>query len=406
MKKIKYKDEKNKGINGYLQRQTEEELTFQIPLVPDLFLVVVIPCYNEPDVLTTLESLCACETAGFGTEVIVLVNSYENTSEDIVRLNQSTFQQVQDFAAGRNTDRLQIIPLIQKLSGHKIGAGIPRKIGMDEALRRFSRSGQEMGVLVSLDADCLVDKNYLQEIYEHFGNDGKLCTATIKFSHPTGHLEETDPLKKAMMVYEKYLTYYKEALEYCGYPYAYYTVGSAFAVRASVYAGVGGMSRQQAGEDFYFLQKVFPLGKTAEINSTTVYPATRVSYRVPFGTGPSLGKMLKDGEPVKYTYSFEAFQILRSFFERADTLYEMPASFVENFVSSCPEGLKTYLEEDEFVEKIAVINKTTSSVKTFRKRFFDYFNAFKVLKFLNHIHPCYIPLKDVCGEYEKLRIKS
>ena len=49
-------------------------------------------------------------------------------------------------------------------------------------------------------------------------------------------------------------------MKFAGYPWAMYTVGSAFAVTAEAYVKRGGMNRRQAGEDFYFLQNLAHIG--------------------------------------------------------------------------------------------------------------------------------------------------
>jgi hypothetical protein len=365
-------------------------MTSQYPLADELSLIIAIPCYNEPDVLLTLESLISCDIKGFGVEIIVVVNSYQHTPENISAINQKTFEDICALASECNTDFFRIIPLQKKnLPGKQTGAGLPRKISMDEAIRRFLLAGNENGVIVSLDADCTVDNNYLSEIYRNFKNDDKLYSSTIRFHHPVERLDKNDPIRLATLVYEKYLHYYKSALEYSGYPYAYHTVGSAFAVRAIAYVKAGGMGKQQAGEDFYFLQKVFPLGKTIEINTTTVYPAARLSDRVPFGTGPSIIKMLEDEDIVKYTYNIESFRILRSFFSQINNYFKAPLSEIKLWTQNQPICLCKFLENDNFYDKMIEINKYTASLDSYRKRFFNYFNAFKILKFLNHVHPEY-----------------
>ena len=47
-------------------------------------------------------------------------------------------------------------------------AGTARKAGMDEAVRRYNLLGKPQGIIVSLDADTLVDENYLVEIENYF----------------------------------------------------------------------------------------------------------------------------------------------------------------------------------------------------------------------------------------------
>ena len=383
----------------YLEKQKIDVLTKEIPVSENTGLIIVIPCYNEPDVEKTLQSLFACETGDFSTEIILVINSYCISDEEIKEINRKTFRKSKQFAEKCNHSYLRLIPLlIEDLPGRQTGAGQPRKIGMDEALERFLSINKENGVIVSLDADCLVDTNYLTEIYNAFYKNKNLLSATIAFRHPTEHLQKNDPIRKSIELYEDYLHYYRAALEYTGYPYAYHTIGSAFAVKCIPYAQVGGMGKQQAGEDFYFLQKIFPLGKTIEICTTKVYPAARLSDRVPFGTGPALAKMIAGEEIVKYTYSFESFQILKSLFNIIDLFFKKDSETIEKQISKLSPELLKFLLNDNFISELEIINKTTSTLPAFRKRFFNYFNAFKILKYLNFMHPDYLELKDVRQE--------
>ncbi len=387
----------------YIEKQKSEALTNNIQASDNTELIVVIPCYNEPDAEKTLESLFACNAGDFCTEIILLINSFEISSKEIIEFNRKTFTRAKEFALFKNNSNLKLIPLlIDNLPGHQTGAGQPRKIGMDEALRRFISIRKENGVIVSLDADCLVDKNYLTEIHKTFYTNEKILSATIAFQHPVEHLPENDPVRKSMELYETYLHYYRAALEYTGYPYAYHTIGSAFAVRCKPYAQVGGMGKQQAGEDFYFLQKIFPLGKTTEIKTAKVYPAARVSDRVPFGTGPALAKMIADKDIIKYTYSFESFNTLKSLFDIIDQLFKVNPEAIKKQISKLSPILAEFLSNDNFVAEIGIINQTTSSLPAFRKRFFNYFNAFKILKYLNFVHPRYMELKEVRQEIPKI----
>ena len=372
-----------------------------IPVSKNTEQMIVIPCYNEPDVAKTLNSLFACETGDFCTEIILLINSFQISSSEIKDFNRKTFAEAEEFAFLNNNTHIKLIPLlVEDLEGHQTGAGQPRKIGMDEALRRFLSIEKETGVIVSLDADCMVEKNYLNEIYKTFRKDKKLLSATLAFRHPIEHLEENDPIRKSIELYEIYLHYYRAALAYTGYPYAYHTIGSAFAVRIVPYAQVGGMGKQQAGEDFYFLQKIFPLGKTIEIKTTTVYPAARLSDRVPFGTGPALAKMISGKELIKLTYTFESFRILKTLFDSIDRLFK--SSDIKKTLETFSPILTEFLLNDDFISEMEIINRTTSTFPAFRKRFFHYFNAFKILKYLNFAHPKYFELKDVRGEVKFL----
>ena len=76
---------------------------------------------------------------------------------------------------------------------------------------RFNLLDKPNGIIVSLDADTLVGKNYLVEIEKHFRENPKHVGATIAFQHQTDGLEEKQ--LEGIQLYEKYLLYYKNALE-------------------------------------------------------------------------------------------------------------------------------------------------------------------------------------------------
>ena len=356
-------------------------------------MIVVIPCYKETEVIETLQSLFSCKVSGFSVEVILLINSWRKNSQTTIDLNRFTYETALAFAQENNTPTIYLSPyLVEDLPGHQTGAGIPRKLGMDKAIEHFN--GDKNGIIVSLDADCRVEKNYLSEIYKNFRKH-KLNSATIEFHHPVDHLPESDPLRLAMESYEAYLRYYRASLEYCGYPYAYFTIGSAFAVTSETYVKVGGMGKQQSGEDFYFLQKVFPLERTRFIDTTRVYPAARLSDRIPFGTGPALAQMLQENQMKKYTYQFQAFEELKLLFDGIEDFYQASSGRTRELTSNLPVYLVDFLKANDFYDKIDEINQHTANKENFRKRFFAYFTAFRILKYLNSVHPDPFPFQEV-----------
>ncbi|GHT76853.1 hypothetical protein FACS189463_2700 [Bacteroidia bacterium] len=275
---------------------------------------------------------------------------------------------------------------------------------MDFATQQFESENRPDGIIVSLDADCTVSTNYLTAIYQNF-KLYKLKSATFQFHHPVEHLPVGNPLRKATEAYEEYLRYYRAALEFTDYLYAYYTIGSAFAVTAKTYRQAGGMGKQQAGEDFYFLQKVFPLGNTRFLDSLCVYPAARESDRVPFGTGPAISKMLNDNQIQKYSYQVAAFSELKQFFTLSETFFKTPTVVLDPALSILPVHLQTFLREDGFLQKIDEINRYTATFESYRKRFFNYFTAFKILKYLNFVHPEPYPLAAVNEQFQLLKAR-
>jgi len=112
--------------------------------------------------------------------------------------------------------------------------------------------------------------------------------------------------------------------------------------------------------------------------------------------------MLNENTTVKMTYQFEAFKSLKMLFDNLDLFFKQPSETVESFIQTLPEYLFLFLQQDGFVGKISEINQHTATLSNFRKRFFDYFNAFKIVKYLNFVHPGYLAFRAVEREYFKI----
>lgn len=389
--------------NKYLEKNNRKTL---IPAKPnaELGISVVIPCFQEPDILSTLESLNSCELTRLKVEVIVVVNHSELASNNIKQFNIKTKNEVENWILNHKNHRIDFFVVGPvELQKKWAGAGLARKCGMDEAASRFNRVEKPDGIIVSLDADTLVDKNYLFEIEIHFKQNPGNVGATILFQHQT--LGLGDKHLEGIQLYEKYLVYYKRALDFTGYPYSMFTVGSAFAVKAGAYVKRGGMNRKKAGEDFYFLQNLVQLGKVGEITSTKVYPSARLSNRVPFGTGPILQKWMKGEGDLTQAYNFKAFVDLKAFFDLKNELYQIDEEGFNQLIFKFPNAVQNFIIEDNFRKEIDDLNQNCSSLQTFQIRFFHKFNAFKILKFLNFAHSKYYKKEDLYKQITALENK-
>ena len=261
-------------------------------------------------------------------------------------------------------------------------------------MRRLCDVGKPDGVIACFDADCTCDHNYLAAVERHFLQLSRTSGCSIYFEHPTGG--PLDPrVYEAIMLYELHLRFYVQALRWAGFPHAYHTIGSAMAVRAEAYRKQGGMNRRQAGEDFYFLQKIIPLGGFTEILCTRVIPSPRPSDRVPFGTGKAVRGYLN--QPVLRTYPLSAFADLRQFFGRLKTMRRGKA-----WRKELPETVETFLAALRFEEALEEMRQNTSSEESFQKRFFRWFNAFAVMKFIHHARDRFYGDAEVQAEAEKL----
>lgn len=366
---------------------------------PDLSLVVTIPCHDEPDLLRTLTALAACEAPQKPVEVIVVINGAANALEEVKQRNAETYAQALSWASRHNRPGLRFFPLhFPGLPPKHAGVGLARKIAMDEAARRLENAGVPGGVIACLDADSLVQPDYLRAIEQHY-DQHPACPATgIYYEHPLEGDDYAPEIYEAIARYELHLRYYVHALRRAGLTAATQTVGSAMAVRADAYQAQGGMNRRQAGEDFYFLHKFTPLDGFGEITSTTVIPSPRASHRVPFGTGKAVGDMLAGNAFL--TYSPAVFEDLKVFLEQMDQWFVLsgvafgpqhqsaPAE-LECVLGALPPAVFTFLEKEHFSEKLREIRRNTATPANFRKRFFRWFDPFLAMKYVHHARDHY-----------------
>ena len=361
-------------------------------------LIIIIPCYNEPNALETLYSLLQCQRPPANVCVTVIINSSEQADIEALTQNRTTFDDIRQFSDTHSTTDLQFLPfLFENLPKKHAGVGLARKIGMDMAVEHFFQNEKRRGILISLDADCTVSDNYLTAIFDAFHRNKKLNATIHNFHH---RAENSDPtIENAIRQYEAHIRYFSKMLKYIHFPYFYYTIGSAFAVSAEAYSRAGGMGRQQGGEDFYFLQKVFALGEIAELSDVYVYPLARFSDRVPFGTGPALQKIIDEPTGAMPTYSAQSFRELKRFFDCIDDFFKKEAEEIQPIIAQLHPALIEFIAENDFVNAIIDCNRNSATKTTFRKRFFHHFNAFKIIKFLNFAHANHFEkecVTDVC----------
>jgi hypothetical protein len=342
----------------------------------DLSLIIVIPSFKEPDLLSTLKSLSACASPRGSVEVIVTINAPEYSDAGVLALNERTFEDVHRWERRDKPDFMKLLVIREESIAKKsAGAGMARKIGMDEALQRWAATGKD-GPIVCLDADCTVSQNYLVEAEQAFA-DPAVRAGHFYFEH---HYQQVqDPaLRTGILQYELHLRCYIHGLRQCGYPFAVHTVGSAMCVRSSAYAKAGGMNKRKAGEDFYFLHKLVPLGGWRDITSATVYPSSRASDRVPFGTGRAQMEWQKGVGGKTYNAAI---------YESMIPLFDSVGLLARGMVADphFSEGVRQFLTEADFFPAVHDMRKQATSDDSFKKRFWQWMDGFRVLKLVHYL---------------------
>lgn len=370
----------------YLERYAYGKQLIKTPPHSELALVVVIPCYAEPDLITTLQSLANCTPISGKVEVLVIVNQSAADSRRVKQVNRKTLKTANQWLSTEESG-ISFHVLHQTLPEKQAGVGLARKIGMDEAVRRFRWVDRD-GIIACLDADCTCQANYLHALKAHFDTNPHTPGCSIYFEHSLeGPL--TNDLYRAIASYELHLRYYTHGLKFSGLPCAFETIGSSMAVRTSAYERQGGMNTRKAGEDFYFLQKIIKLGGFTELRHAAVYPSSRPSTRVPFGTGKAMVDWKQ--KEVFHSYHPQTFVDLKVLTSKVPELYRSSSSNTVKIWNACSAGFQGYLQKDQFTTTIEEFNGKTNSFRSFEKRFFQWCDGFFTFKFANYVRENWYP---------------
>lgn len=361
----------------------------------DTGIITVVPAYNEPGTISLLNSLAGCTEPKCRVEVIIVINAPPGASPEEIRINRKTLKDIESWKKANKNCFFRLFAFIVEHPLNGWGVGLARKTGMDEAARRFNSIAKPHGVILCLDADCKVARNYFKAVSEELFINPERSACSIYFEHPLDCDSMPEGIINSIILYEMHLRYYFQGLAYAGFPYVFHTVGSAIAVKAISYIKAGGMNRKQAGEDFYFIQKLVPSGGYFSLNSTTVYPSPRASHRVPFGTGASIGKLSSGKNNTLLTYNFEAFRDLRLLFSMTDDFFACKNEELDLIYTTIPLSFRRYLSEGLWSEKLKEIKDNTSGSDSFKKRFFGWFNMFRIVKYLNFAHTSFLEKKPV-----------
>lgn len=336
---------------------------------------VAIPCMNEIDFIEkTISCIRSQSYANF--KLFVCVNQPEkyhlyDEFKPIIESNLKTIQlvnEIQDFD-------VHLIDKSTKGNGwddKSYGVGWARKLLFDA----ISIEAKTDDIVVSLDADTVFNQNYFNSIIETF-NDFPAATAlSVPYYHQLSGQNQLDSL---MLRYEIYIRYYFINLFRISSPYAFTALGSAIAFPFGAYQRIRGLAPKFSGEDFYLLQKLRKSGRIIQWNSEAVFPATRYSDRVFFGTGPALIKG-KTGDWSSYPiYDFKFFHQIQDVYSKLPTLFHANQStLIDEFIQS---GFNT--DPADFWDDL---RKNNPEVKRFIHAFHTKFDGLRILQFLRLYH--------------------
>ncbi len=245
---------------------------------------------------------------------------------------------------------------------------------MDLSLNYFDFGNDRKKIFISLDADCLVSENYLETIIERF-NKENLNAAVINYKHL---LPENEHEKAAIINYEIFLRYYVMGLKYANSPFAFHSIGSTIVFDVESYLKVGGMNKKKAGEDFYFLEKLAKSYEVVQIKDTVVFPSSRISTRVPFGTGPRVKRFLENSKDEYQLYSPISFEILKSWLELfSNTKFNRDATVLLSEAKKINKSLLDFLVKEKFGESWNKIIENSKTELQLERQKINWMDGFK-----------------------------
>ena len=263
----------------------------------------------------------------------------------------------------------------------KQGVGLARKIGADIACALYIKGHIQLPWLYSLDADAIAPDNYLAA--ENIATHKNTAALIFNFKHGAvieGQATST-AICEATRHYERAICYYADALTWAGSPYGFCTLGSAFAVNLYHYALARGFPKRPAGEDFYLLNKVAKLGPVQRCQDIVIAIHARLSNRVPFGTGPAVAALIEKKDKAHLYYHSDIFIQLKQCIAIA-TARHCALQKIEDLREPELQAVMTALQ---FTSFLAHAEKQCNNAQDWLKHFHQWFDAFKILKFVHYL---------------------
>jgi len=389
-------------IAKYLERYAEPEAAFGRRLKRRTDHVVVIPAQDEtPSFLKGFQNaLSAVRARGNRVLCIIVVNATDAHAAGVHARNESLLSTLKAHAQAvplhgpdetpcwySETDGFDLVVLDRNGKGHRLprheGVGLARKIGCDLALVAL-RAGWCRAQLIHM-TDC--DVRLPTDYFDVRPPESSAAMVYAFVHEPCGQ----PAIDEAHACYEAYLRYYILGLRYAGSGYDFHTIGSCIATQPATYAGVRGVPKRQAGEDFYLLNKIAKLGPIHTVVGSPITIRARTSLRVPFGTGRATHEIAQNVDAYRI-YDPRIFEFLKVWLAALVAFDDAPSARAYDTVcrrasatlgSSDRDRLATALSAIDAPKALSEAAAQSKVIGVRRKWTYDWFDAFRTLKFLH-----------------------
>ena len=342
---------------------------------------VVIPCYNEFDyIFKTLESINNQEqTILNNTLIIIVINNSKEESDLVKSNNQNTYQKLIEKKYNFNFIVIDSFSKEYAIPEKLAGVGYARKIGLDFSLNHIL---SERSLLCSLDADTLINKNYLKKIKTNFKKD--INVAVINFKHQKS---QNPIIEEGIRKYEKSIKKIAKEIELSGSPYGYVSMGSTIVCNVKSYIACGGMNTKTATEDFYFLQALAKYTKIHKINELLVSPSSREENRVYLGTGFRMDEYLKNKVFKNLDFKKDSFLEIKKIIQIVKQYQNCEYnSIVKEMNEKLNKKSIQFLIDKDFKNVWNKFKKNSKNKNQFMLFFHQWFDALSIIKLLKKLN--------------------
>lgn len=275
----------------------------------------------------------------------------------------------------------------------KKGVGEARRLAADLLCHLIHKQVINTRWIHSFDADCTLPATYFKI------SPPKGASAVV---FPFQHVGEPNLETLTTLLYELHMRHYVAGLKWAKSPYAFHSIGSCLAFSVDSYAAVRGFPARAAGEDFYLLNKLAKVGDIHTQPLPTMLIQARVSARAPFGTGPSVTKILELDDPIHSFTSYhpQLFVILKEWLNEAeglwlrqrDTKASAPEDYFSNNTLYFDRELKiSILTQLGFFQSFPKLIQQSKTNAQFLKHFHSWFDGFRTLRFLHLVREAGFP---------------
>lgn len=306
------------------------------------------------------------------------IDTLMNNSEAICQLNPS-------LHLLQNSEFFDILLIDKNSDGAQIdarqGVGLARKIGCDVALKLYTLGCIKCPWIFSTDGDVVLPAHYFRN--PALEKD-RYSAIVLDFEH----FSEDPKLNQLQFYYDFKLRYYYAGIKYANTHYDYIPLGSTLIVSMLAYAQVRGFPKKNAGEDFYLLNKLAKVKPIQYVQDVIVKIQSRLSNRVPFGTGPALSKIksLNSFDDYKY-YNPQCFLYLKKWQKYLDSLYQDERLKIKPPEDLILQELYQFFNCQNVFEKSARQITSRQRWSQFILQWFDAFRTLKAVHFFDENFP-------------------